>query len=346
MIINFTAGFSAIRDQEKAVRRLTGLLQSGNIPHALLFTGMDGVGKKKTALTFAKALNCRRTRKRWMVNGDAMVPCGKCRPCKKISSGNHPDIIVIEPEKSRIKIARIRELGHMLAAKPYEAMQRVVIIDQAQAMNPEAGNSLLKMLEEPPEKTFLVLTAGSTGSLLPTVVSRCQQIRFRPIPVDTLVKYLGQQGIPHGEAEILGRLANGSFGKAASLADTDWVSRRAWIIRIVEHHDQNKKSLLKSAEYLAFSEQLSQDRSNISDALEILQSWFRDLAVIRAGAGKVVNRDLIDRIKKAARRHRTPSLLSKIDVLEEARQKIEANANVRLTLDVMMMKLCSSDECS
>ncbi len=339
MTINFATGFSAIRNQETAVRRLTGLLRSGNIPHAFLFTGIDGIGKKKTALTFAGALNCQRVDEQGVAEDDAVVPCGKCRPCKKIASGHHPDIIVVAPEKSRIKIAAIRDLGRMLAVKPYEARQRVVIIDQAQAMNPKAGNALLKLLEEPPRKTFLILTAGNTYSLLSTVVSRCQQVKFKPIPEHSVVTHLEKKGVPHEEAAILGKLANGSFGKADSLADTDWVNRRQWILQVIEPQDAGKKDSGQAVRSLAFSEILARDREAILDTLEFMKSWFRDLAVVRADSDRVVNKDQLDRIRQTARRYRTPRLLSKIDVLEAAQKNIEANANIRLTLDVMMMNL-------
>jgi len=336
---SFVTGLSAIRDQDKAVRRLTGLLHTGNIPNALLFTGIDGIGKKKAAIAFAMALNCLRAGNRRTADEEAPSPCGRCRQCKKIASGNHPDVIVVEPERFRIRISQIRDLSRMLAVKPYEARQRAVIIDQAQAMNTEAGNSLLKLLEEPPERTFLVLTAGHTYDLLPTIVSRCQHIRFNPIPEPTLVEYLENRGILHGEAEILGRLANGSFEKAASLVDTGWIDRRKWIIRTIEPQDTDRNSPRRIGPLMAFSEKLSRDGETLTDALEIMKSWLRDLAVVRTGSDKIVNRDMLNQLRQAARHDGIPSLLSKIEAIEAAQRKIENNANVRLTLDVMMMNI-------
>jgi DNA polymerase-3 subunit delta' len=224
LTINSATGFSAINNQEKAVNRLNGFIQSGNIPHALLFTGIEGIGKKKTALAFAMALNCKTIAGRQSMKNEPNEPCGTCRPCKKIAAGHHPDVITIEPEQSLIKISAIRDLGNALAVKPYEALQRVVVIDQAQAMNPQAGNSLLNLLEEPPAKTILILIAVNTYSLLPTIVSRCQQISFKPIPDQVLGEYLGQKGIPPEKADILGKLANGSYAKAQNLAETDWLA--------------------------------------------------------------------------------------------------------------------------
>ena len=190
MTINFAGGFSSISGQEKAVQRLTGFIRKGTPPHALLFTGIYGIGKKKTALAFAMGLNCHSIAGQSDMESESTEPCGLCRSCKKIAAGQHPDLIIVEPEQSRIKISAVRDLGNSLAVKPYEALKRVVIIDQAQAMNPEAGNSLLKLLEEPPDNTLLILIAGNTQSLLPTIVSRCQQVTFKPIPEYALAEHL------------------------------------------------------------------------------------------------------------------------------------------------------------
>jgi DNA polymerase-3 subunit delta' len=339
LTINIATGFSAISHQEKVVHRLVGFLRSGSIPHALLFTGIDGIGKKKTALAFAMALNCRTAAGRRSVQGESVEPCGACRPCKKIAAGHHPDVITVEPERFRIRISAIRDLGNTLAVKPYEALQRVVIIDQAQAMNPQAGNALLKLLEEPPAKTLLILIAVNTYSLLPTIVSRCQQVGFKPIPDQVLAAYLEKKGMPPEKAAILGKLANGSYAKADGLAGTDWLRRREWVTRVFEHLGAINESGRRAALSMALSEMLAKDKDSIDDILEFLKSWFRDMAVVKSGSENVINQDLLPRVRHAARRVSTLSVLSSIDRLESARKKIAANANVRLTLDVTLMNL-------
>ena len=339
MTINFATGFSAISNQETAVHRLTGFIQSGNIPHALLFTGTEGIGKKKTALAFATSLNCQAIDGRKPDENGPIEPCGECRPCKKIAAGHHPDVIVVTPEQSRIKISAIRDLGHVLAAKPYEALQRVVIIDQAQAMNPQAGNSLLKLLEEPPADTILILIAVNTFSLLPTIVSRCQQLRFKPIPDQTLTEYLKQKGISPEQVDILGTLANGSFARAKDLAETDWLKRREWIIRIFERFGEREIKNRSSAMAMAFSERLAKDRDMSIGVLEFMKSWLRDMAVVKGGSDNVVNRDMLPRIQQAAQHRSTMTILADIERLETTRKKIEANGNIRLTMDIMLMNL-------
>ena len=197
MITSFVPGFESIIDQERPIRILTTLLNRGNIPHALLFTGIDGVGKREAAVALAMASNClavgavETQPDRPSGSGGHRSPiadpaktsggCGTCKACRKILSGNHPDLLWIKPTGTAIKIGQIRELAERVALKPYEANCRVVIVADANKMNAAASNALLKLLEEPPASNLFILTAPQPGDLLPTVVSRCQHIRFSPI---------------------------------------------------------------------------------------------------------------------------------------------------------------------
>ncbi|MCP4630816.1 MAG: hypothetical protein GY850_46010, partial [bacterium] len=181
-------GFESIIDQDRPIRILTTFLQKGTIPHALLFTGIEGVGKERAAIAMAMACNCADNdaasdseRHGTSVSGHSNTirpiitdPCGICKSCRIIASDNHPDIIRLKPSGPTIKIDQIRSTVQTLAMKPYEARWRLVIISDAQTMNPAAGNALLKVLEEPPGRTILILVAAHTTDLLPTIVSRCQ----------------------------------------------------------------------------------------------------------------------------------------------------------------------------
>ena len=287
-------------------------------------------------------LNCHTIAGQSGMDSESTEPCGLCRSCKKIAAGQHPDLIVDEPEQSRIKISAVRDLGNSLAVKPYEALTRVVIIDQAQAMNQQAGNALLKLLEEPPAKTILILIAVNTYSLLPTIVSRCQQIRFKPISFQILAEYLGRKGIAYEEAQTLGKLADGSFAKAKDLADAGWLSRREWIIRVTERLNSKKEGDHRAALCMAFSEMLARDKDVIDDALDLMTSWFRDIAVIKRGAQQVVNQDLLPRLQQAAQNCSMMGVLSSIGQLETARKKIKGNANIRLTMDILLLNIAQN----
>ena len=157
--------FSAVLGQDKAKKILERSITSGRIAHAYLFRGPDGVGKQLCAKIVAARINC--TQK-----SGTQSACGSCNSCRKYLSGNHPDITVISPEGGTIKIDRVRELCRSLSYPPYESPTRVVVVEDVHSMRPEAANSLLKTLEEPPENNVLILTAGAGRDILETIVSR------------------------------------------------------------------------------------------------------------------------------------------------------------------------------
>jgi len=220
-------GFESIIDQKLPIRILTTCLRDGNIPHALLFTGIDGVGKRTTALLFSMACNCEQLASGIFQKRLDDIPCCRCRSCKKVESANHPDIIHIKHSGNIIKIAQIRSLCHTLSMRPYEAKKRVVLISEAQTLNAEAGNALLKVLEEPPEHTLIILTALNTANLLPTIVSRCQEIRFGPVSQENLMRLLlHEKGMEAEAARVIAAMANGSISKALVMGDDIWINLR------------------------------------------------------------------------------------------------------------------------
>ncbi len=328
-------------------------LRNEAIPHALLFLGIAGVGKTTTAKAFAKACNCAAARNRYFsakeddasIHGTAqelkerIEICPGCKSCNKIEKGSHPDVILVEPTGPIIRINQIRNLCNILAMKPYEARLRVVIIKDAQTMNPAAGNALLKVLEEPPDRTILILTAMQTSDLLPTIVSRCQHIRFSPIPGNCLKTMLVEKhGADPQDAEIVTIMANGSFSKALSMMrhmkKSNWIRRRAWLINEVESLPSMSTPLC-----LAFAENLSKNKETLTESLEVMKSWFRDLVVCRFHPSKVINKDVIEKIHKNSKQMSVDSLLSKIEDIQSAQRNIQLNSNLRLTLEVLMMRL-------
>ena len=347
-------GFESILGQEQPIRLLNTLLRNETIPHALLFIGIEGVGKKTAAIAFAAARNCMAqesghfsegtktqinngysTQKQITITGSN----GCCKSCRKIQSGNHPDIILIEPSGPFIRIGQIRDLCRTLAMKPYEARLRVVIISDAQAMNPAASNALLKVLEEPPDRTILILTAMQTSDLLPTIVSRCQHIRFNPIPREDLEALLIEKhGANLDDAKIIAIMANGSFSKAISMINTmnrvNWIDRRLWLINEVE-----SLSSRPIDSCMAFAEKLSKNKELLADSLEVIKSWFRDIIIWTYLPEKIINKDLSDKIQRAAKKITVSSLLSKIDYIHSTQKDIQANTNLRLALEVLIIRL-------
>ncbi len=333
--------FASLIDQERPVQLLTAVLSGGNLPHAFLFTGLEGIGKKTAALAFAMSCNCMELElfphhaPAAGIRPPSIDPCGRCRSCKKIISGHHPDIILIEPAGDMIKVDQIRALSDRLALKPYEAAKRVIIIRDAHKFNTEAGNTLLKTLEEPPEHTLFILTALQASDMLPTIVSRCQQVRFNPISRKFLATYV-ERHYPEtaAQADVIASMARGSLTCADSMAQTRWMERRNWIIREMEAFPS-----YSIMECLAFAETLSKHKDWVPAAFEIMKNWLRDIAVYHARPEKIINRDLMDQIEAAARRMTSDSLTFKFKAIEQAERDMKSNANLRLGLDALIIML-------
>jgi DNA polymerase-3 subunit delta' len=222
-----------------------------------------------------------------------------------------------------------------LSLKPYESKTRVVIVSDAHSMNPEASNALLKVLEEPPDQTVLILTTDQRFDILPTVLSRCQQIRFKPLSKATLKNLLvDKQNLAPNEANIIATLAGGSFTRAVELSRGDWLHKRNWVIDEMASLVSKPIGLL-----LAFAESLSKDKEGVSETLDVMSGWFRDVLVYKWSPQKIVNEDMIDKIRIVAGKCSTASLFSQITLIQNAQKDIRANANVRLTLESMVVGL-------
>lgn len=343
-------GFKSLINQKKPIRILKTLLKNGTLPHAFLFTGTEGVGKQAAAVALAMACNCQQEHS-GIKAADPSDPaldgpsvksdwtsidsCGVCKSCKKIASGKHADIIRIQPSGSFIRISQIRELIHTLAMKPYEAKMRVVIIADAQALNEAASNALLKILEEPPQRTLLVLIATSKSGLLPTIVSRCRQVGFNPISKKNIARQLREEHELADEAAgIIAAMAAGSYSRAQAMARGNWLRKRKWLLEEIE-----ALSLLKVGRLFALAEKLSGERQALSETLEIIKVWFRDLVIAQYDAGRIINQDVAEKIKIAARKNNVADLLSKVNAVQQVQNRLAANTNLRLAMECLLIQL-------
>lgn len=300
----------------------------------MLFTGLAGVGKRTTARIVAMALNCRQR------EISASNPCGNCRSCRQIFSGNHPDVPLIEPRGNLLRIDQIRALLAVLAMKPFSAEQRVVIIAEAHRMNPEAANALLKMLEEPPANTNLILTGFQKSDLLPTIVSRCRHIRFNPLSARDLVTLLKKEPeITEGFAQTAASLSGGSLTKARQLSMPIWQQRRDWIVRAAGLNYPGQPGTDTPAMALAFAAQLTRKKDQVQDLLEILKTWIRDLAIWPYRPDLVINCDQKQTLGNVRAAMDDNRLLAMWTAVDKAQKDIAAKANLRLSVDVMALSM-------
>lgn len=335
-------GFDRIRGQRQAIGLLSTLLRKGHIPHALVFTGIDGIGKQMAAKAFAMACNCTDPQP-FPASQAGSSPaartnaCGQCRTCRRILADNHPDILHLCPSGNMIRIAVIRDLIQRLSIKPYEQGKRIVIIAGSHAMNPEASNALLKILEEPPENTFLILTARQITDLLPTIISRCQQIRFSPLKRDVLIELLtANDTLTPEEASAATALSGGSYTNALKMAREGWIPRRNWLANEISGlSDQSTTS------QLALAEKLAAGKTQLPDTLAWLVSWYRDLIVFPFQPEQIVNRDLLHQIRATATDADPLVLIGRMKAVQKALKQLQANANSRLTMDDLVLQLAA-----
>ena len=313
--------FDEIRGHSRQVRILKSMLASGQVPHAFLFSGIEGIGKRTVATGFVKALNC-------LTLSDDF--CGQCLQCRKIDKQVHPDVMIVEPEKNVLKIEQMRELQQEIIYKPLEGKKKAVIIDAAEKMNAQAANCLLKTLEEPPEDTVLVLIAHSVSDMLPTVLSRCQRLHFSPLSDSDISSLLARQGMDAQQTGRLLPLAQGSLQRAIMFAGCDFVSRRE---KIAERLGQGAGAALKLADDLA------RDDEVLPMALEFLESWYRDLLVLLEGAGdaRLYNADLADDLAHAAAGATRDSVIEKIKKLRRLQSGAAFNPDMQLGLEAVLL---------
>lgn len=324
--------WNAIVGQPLALRLLRQAVATDKVAHAYLFVGPEGVGKRTVALELAKTLNCLAS----PVGG----ACDTCASCRKIAAVpvTHPDVRVVAPEGRFIKTDQIRELQEEMYARPSEGRRRVAIIDGADKMNPEAGNRILKLLEEPPAYAVLIVLASNLSGVLPTLISRCQVVNFPPLSSEDVAAALrSQAGLDAQQAHVFATLSGGSIGRAAALAQDAGVAAR---------RDQSCDLLrqltnLDDLALLGQAELLEKEKEHLDDWLELLTAWVRDgLVFAQTGSTQlVINADRLDAVKSLAIQTGAAGLMDMLAAITDVRSSLQRNANTRLALDVLLLRL-------
>jgi DNA polymerase-3 subunit delta' len=322
--------FTQILGQDKAINVLQRAIRHQRVPQAYIFAGEDGVGKKLTALMLAKALNCRER------EDDA---CDHCISCHKIDDGNHPDVRLIEPDGQYIKIDQIRTLQKDVNYRPYEGRRKVYILDQAEALRTEAANALLKTLEEPSPDSLLILVTANVYALLPTVISRCQFVRFVALGVPQLTEFLKREKqMPAEQARLIASLAEGCPGRAFAMDTDDILAKRAMleeVLTLLSSGLQDVREVFDQAEKLA------QRKPEIHEFLDLLLVWYRDLYLLQEQGRPdlVANADALSRLARTAQQLSRSQTQRLFDVVYQTKLDLLRNANLQLTLEVMLMSL-------
>lgn len=312
--------FDQVIGHDRPKKLLKAMLDSGRMPHAILLTGPQGVGKGTLALEIAGAANC--------LAEPPARPCGVCKACDKTRRMVHPDVSLLEPEGKRrvIKIDTIRELRKEIGYHPFEGRTKVYIIREADRMQVQgdyAANALLKTLEEPPPNSLLILTAPQESSLLPTVVSRCLRLALAPLPRETIESWLMEKrGLTENQARVIASISEGCLGRVIDLDIESFWARRIEMTERLRAFDSGL-----SLQTLEWVDALAGASEEWPFILTNLRFWYRDLMVLAGGGDPrhLVNEDLTGILEPIARGRnpaRFATALEEIDRAEDALSRL------------------------
>ncbi|HKY53515.1 MAG TPA: DNA polymerase III subunit [Anaerolineales bacterium] len=299
--------------------------------HAYLLAGPPGLGRRSLALRFAQALNC-------LTPIDAGIPCGQCRDCKQIQSMQQADLTVVQAESEGgiIKVDQIRDARRMLTLKPYMAKYRVALFLRFHEANDNAANALLKTLEEAPSYVVLILTADNPEQLLPTIVSRCEVLRLRPLSIEDVQRELGMRGLENERAKLISHISGGRFGYALQLVEDGSLLEK----REEQLNDLQRLVTSSRVEKFAYADKLARDKDSMRHTILTWLSYWRDVMLRAAQAETpLTNLDRNMEIENLAGRMNLSSARNVVAKLEDALEKMERNVNPRLLAEVLLLDL-------
>jgi DNA polymerase-3 subunit delta' len=349
--------FRDVAGHARLIKLLSRSAAGGTLPPSLLFAGPSGVGKRLTAVALAQALNCVATRPTTAAlsssEGESRIPnpelvdaCGVCAACKRIARGVHPDVLIVEPgDSGSIKIDQVRDIVDRANYRPFEGRRRVVIFDDADALVPAAQNALLKTLEEPPPSSVFVLVTARPDVLLATVLSRCPQLRFRPLSPDDIASVLVRRGHSEAEARAVAATADGSLGRALEASAGELVEARDVAQRVLSEVSASRDPgrRLESAKGLLAKTGAggATDREQLSAHLRAMASLLRDIEVLATQADDrtLANPDVRPALDRLTQTYRGGRGVHAFGAVDQALVALERNAGVKTVADWLVLQL-------
>lgn len=325
---------------------LKRMLVTGRLPGAMLFTGEEGIGKRLFALEVARALNCRSPK-----DNEA---CGVCPACVRIFKLNypqrddaeewtqiiwtdHPDVGLVVAPKRVLRVEQMRQIEKEANFRPFEGKARVFLIDDADKLNDASANALLKVLEEPPKTSHLILITARPAMLLPTILSRCQMIRFSPLTPEEIESYLVKNKVEAKTARLRARAAGGSMGRALSGDLVTFTSQRKAMLKVLNALavSQDRSQLLRSAEQL----NEAQYKEEFEARLDVLETLIRDAWMLSMGveSRQLVNEDLLEELTEISRKIDPSRAADWILQIEDLREQLIVNVNRKITTDALFL---------
>lgn len=323
--------FEDIVGQEQMKEHLQAALGSGKVSHAYIISGEKSSGKEFIAKIFAMALECER---------EGTNPCQICRSCRQALSDNQPDIIHVTHEKpGTISVEDIRtQLCGDVAVKPYSSPYKVYIVNEAEKMTVQAQNALLKTLEEPPGYVVILLLTTNVNALLPTILSRCVVLNMKPVADDQVCRFLMEElKVPDYKAEVCAAFARGNVGKAKALAfSEDFENMKNEALSLLKYLHE-----MELHEIVAAIKKMNEYKLEISDYLDIMITWYRDVLLFKAtkDLNSLILRDDMAALRRTAQRSSYEGIETIIEALEKAKKRLAANVNFDLTMELLLLTI-------
>jgi DNA polymerase-3 subunit delta' len=339
--------FDQLTGNSRVKAALKRMLASGRVPGALLFTGEEGIGKKLFALELARALNCRTPK-----DNEA---CGVCSACVRTMKLNypqrddadewtqiiwtdHPDVGLVVAPKRVLRVEQMRQIEKEANFRPFEGKARVFLIDEAEKLNDNSANALLKVLEEPPKTSHLILITARPAMLLPTILSRCQMIRFSPLTPAEIETHLTKNNLVDSKtARLRARAAGGSMGRALSGDLVTFTSQRKAMLKVLNALavSDDRAQLLRSAEQL----NEAQYKEEFEERLDVLETLIRDAWMLSLGVetDQLVNEDLSAELTEISKKLDSSRAADWILQIEDLREQLIVNVNRKVTTDALFL---------
>ncbi len=325
------AGFKDIVGHEQIIEHLKTAIEMGKVSHAYILNGPDLSGKMMIAEAFARALLCEKQ------DPDG---CGECRSCRQSDDRNNPDIIYVKHDKpNTISVDDIRtQLNNDIVIKPYSNQYKIYIVDEAEKMNQQAQNALLKTIEEPPAYAVIMLLTTNADSFLQTIRSRCITLNLKSVKNDVIKSYLmTEKKIPDYQADVCAAFAQGVVGKAIKLASSDDFNELK----------ESALSLIKRLDDIDLYEmgeaikQISDYKLQVQDYFDLITVWYRDVLYMKATSdvNGLIFKDEVYDIKKQASKHSYHGIETIIEALDKAKLRINANVNFDLVIELLLMTI-------
>lgn len=324
-------GFKGIVGHEDIIAHFKSSIETGNVGHAYIISGDAGSGKKALAYAFADTLEC---------EAGGTEPCGNCQSCLQISTGNYPDIITVTHEKPNlISVDEVREqLVNTVDVKPYKGKYKIYVIPDAELLNVQAQNAILKTIEEPPAYAVILLLTTNLDKLLETVQSRCLKLQTKPIRERDVLAYLmNVMGLTKEKAYFCLDFAQGNLGKAIKLAgNEEYAEIVDSVVNVLTHiGDMDVETLGKAVK------DIEQFKMSMNDYMDLMMMWYRDAMMIKitGNVDKILFKNEFSTLKKQAGKLTFKSIEDKIDAIAKAEQRLLANANFEVTIELLLLTL-------